>query len=399
LRTVLDLNTQESERVINRNTVELGLTAPTWISEGIDVERLQAKLKDDVGSYGSMPTPKQSMDIYNRRLALTSRISTHRQNAALFLDITITDDDSIGPLSEETEGQPENAALHLPSQLGSQVAKTERSLRVQELEIVLRRSECFETLRRVRTACMQKSQLITGKKKHARGEVANTRAQTMINRLTARVKGAINDYNRSYEALKRLVPLEKLSPFRQLLNSHLHGLDSILRPERTGQRPGRDNGEGRRSLPWFWTVRDNDNRSAQQAEEDEFNEGLQSPSIDNPDSPVDIGVLSHVAIRVEWFRGRERYRRWEEEVLWLRQEISSVLFSYHSYSKEWLVRSESSYADLLDGYKAYCLRQRDLYLGLMITGYKQAEAALKASPSMPICDRAIAELSVYVNRN
>ncbi|KAG8731041.1 hypothetical protein FRC11_005277 [Ceratobasidium sp. 423] len=214
---------------------------------------------------------------------------------------------------------------------------------------------------------MQKSQMIAGKKKHARGEVANTRAQTMINRLSARVDNAIHDYNRSFDALKILVQPEQLPPFRQLLSSHLNGLTRILNADRA-------TGEGGKRLPWFWTIRDNDTRSEQEAEEDEYNE----------------------AIRVEWFRGRERYRRWEEEVLWLRREIASTLFSYNSYSIEWMRRLESDYADLHNGYKAYCLRQSDLYLGLMISGYKRAEHVLKVLPPMAICQRAIAELSVRV---
>ncbi|KAG8763025.1 hypothetical protein FRC11_006400 [Ceratobasidium sp. 423] len=297
--------------------------------------------------------------------AMSTQPRLVNKNAARFLDITLTEAELLSPIAEETDGQPEYATLYLPSQLGKQVMRMERSLRVIDLEITLRRAECYETLRRVRTACMQKSQMITGKNKHAQGEIANTRAQTMISRLTTRVDNAIADYNRSFNALKQLAGSEHLRPFQELLKTHFNGLDRILRPDREG-------GEGRKMLPWFWTVRDNDSRSDKEAEEEEYNE--------------------------EWFRGRERYRRWEEEVLWLRREIASTLFSYYAHSDEWMSRSQSNYAELNEGYKSYCLRQSDLYLGLMISGYQRVEHVLKASPPMPICERAVSELSGYVAR-
>jgi hypothetical protein len=41
LKTVLDLNTKEATQLINKGRTELGFTAPSWLSEGIDVEKIQ----------------------------------------------------------------------------------------------------------------------------------------------------------------------------------------------------------------------------------------------------------------------------------------------------------------------------------------------------------------------
>ncbi|KAG8705264.1 hypothetical protein FRC11_009183, partial [Ceratobasidium sp. 423] len=124
LRTVLDLNTVESARTVQGDTVEPGFTAPSWISEGLDIEKIQAKIRNDVKEYGNSITDRQSLDLYNRRVSLSSRISTHRNNAALFIDLTLTSHESLPSLAEETDGQPEHAALYLPSHLLQSVSNS-----------------------------------------------------------------------------------------------------------------------------------------------------------------------------------------------------------------------------------------------------------------------------------
>ncbi|KAG8684730.1 hypothetical protein FRC11_011668, partial [Ceratobasidium sp. 423] len=184
LRTVLDLNTQESARLVEAESMELGYMAPTWLSEGIDIERLQGWLRTDVESYGTTMSPQQSVDVYNCQNSLNSCITQHRNRAALFLDITVSDMGTLGSLAEEMDGQPEHASLYLPSHLKDHIAQTERSKRVIALEIELRRAECMEMLHQVRTASLQKAQTLLGKQKSAQGEITNTRTQAAITRLT-----------------------------------------------------------------------------------------------------------------------------------------------------------------------------------------------------------------------
>ncbi|KAG8746888.1 hypothetical protein FRC11_012549, partial [Ceratobasidium sp. 423] len=266
IRTVLDLNRQESARIMQESSTEPGFTAPTWISEGIDIERLQNRLVDDITAYGDSITPRQSVDLYNRRTSLTKCITYHRSSSAMFMDIMLEDTGEPESLSEETQGQPEYAALYLPSHLKDRVVKTERSLCVMQLEITLRCAECMETLCRLRTGLSQKAQMLEGKKKNARREIANTCAQTMIQRLSLRITQAMADYNRSYRALRNLgVSDAACRPFIMLEKKHLNGLTSILLGKRDLQ-------EGTRRLPWFWSVRDTDVSNEQEAEEQELAE-------------------------------------------------------------------------------------------------------------------------------
>ncbi|KDN34990.1 hypothetical protein RSAG8_11964, partial [Rhizoctonia solani AG-8 WAC10335] len=176
LRTVLDLNSQESARIVDGENMELGFTAPTWLSEGIDIERLQGKLRQDIAGYGKKLTEPRRLEVYNRRTALSSRIAGHRKNGAHFLDLVVTNLAAQPSLAKETDGQPEHAVLYLPSHLRKRVSWTEHSLRMIQLEQTIREAECLETLRRVRTAAAQKSQMLIGKQKNAHREVANTRA-------------------------------------------------------------------------------------------------------------------------------------------------------------------------------------------------------------------------------
>ncbi|KDN34347.1 hypothetical protein RSAG8_12552, partial [Rhizoctonia solani AG-8 WAC10335] len=267
MRAVLDLNTIESERIIRSGSSEPGFTAPTWLSEGFDIERLQSRLRQDVHSYGTITSSRQSLDVYNRRSALSTRIQLHRERSALFIDVKIAEAGSLQSLAEETDGKPEHAGLYLPSQLTTQLSSTKRSERVIAMEKTLRKAECLETLRRLRTACSQKSQMITGKQKNARGEVANTRAQTAITRLTSRITQAIADYNRSFQALLALgVDEHQARPLEHLAEKHLDGLMSMLKGTR-------DLGEKERRMPWFWSVRDSQGGEGGISEDEEYTEG------------------------------------------------------------------------------------------------------------------------------
>ncbi|EUC59034.1 hypothetical protein RSOL_293350 [Rhizoctonia solani AG-3 Rhs1AP] len=350
LRKVLDLNSKESARIIESGSTEAGYTAPSWISDGIDVENTQRRLTEEIQELGEVMTNHQSLDFYRRRVAITTCVTAHRQSAAMFLDLRLTPPDRPISIAKETDGQPEKAILHLPSQVFGQIDRTERSKRAIKIELDLRRMECMELLRRIRTASIQKSQLLMGKQKNTQGEIQNTRAQTALNRLSSRIKSATEDYNSLYKAMMTLgMTPEKAKPLRKLHVDDFIGLMTILRSERDIESKKEQRkkglpptvGEGHRRLPWFWTVREGD--SSKEAEEQEFTE----------------------AIRVEWFRGRERFHRWQEEVVWLRREIASTLLDYRARSDEWLARAESNYSFVNSGYRAYCHRQADIWNELL----------------------------------
>ncbi|KDN34083.1 hypothetical protein RSAG8_12820, partial [Rhizoctonia solani AG-8 WAC10335] len=246
LKKVLDLNQEELACNTDQESAELGLTAPTWLSEGLDIEKLQIHLREDVKRSGKEPMGKQSVELTNRRTSLSSHITTHRTHASHFIDIQLTSSGQM--LSEETDSQPKLADLHLPSHIFTTVTKNECSLRVIGMEEDLRKAECYETLCRVRTGSLQHAEMIHGKHQNACGEVANTHAQTAITRIATRVRQAHQDYNRSFHALLDLdIKRKALLPLQELCSADFKNLHSML----TGSR---EIPQGHLRLPWFWQV-------------------------------------------------------------------------------------------------------------------------------------------------
>ncbi|KDN34031.1 hypothetical protein RSAG8_12881, partial [Rhizoctonia solani AG-8 WAC10335] len=217
IRTVIDLNNKESERLVDPGTTELGYTAPSWISDGIDIEKIQ----------------------------MSTLLS----------------------LAQETDGQPKKALLYLPSQMQNHLSITKHSSWAIEFKQIVHRLECFESLHCLHVACSQKSQMLIGKGKNACGEVANTRVQTMLNRLEQCIKNATVDHNTSFDALKKLgVTAEDLGPLKKINDEHFKWLMGLLHAAHELE-------EGRRKLLWFWMVHEWGKTSGIKEDEEELNEG------------------------------------------------------------------------------------------------------------------------------
>ncbi|KDN34217.1 hypothetical protein RSAG8_12691, partial [Rhizoctonia solani AG-8 WAC10335] len=259
-----DLNRKESEKVMCEGGTEVGVTAPTWLSEGIDIERLQGQLHKDVKSYSNRITPHQSLEVTAWCMSLNSCLVLHQDHSELFINIKVTTPNQLGSLAEETNREPEHWSLHLPSHLKSRLSGT----------------ECLENLHRIRTGTSHKLQMLMGKEKNACGEVANTCTQTAIMRLTIQIKHATDDYNASYKGLLALgVSQEQALPLQHLKSTDFDGLMSILCGER-------GLGEGTRKLPWFWSI---------------------CTLEPGQESPLEDEELTE-AICMEWFCGCEHFR-------------------------------------------------------------------------------------------
>lgn len=85
------------------------------------------------------------------------------------------------------------------------------------------------------------------------------------------------------------------------------------------------------------------------------------------------------ATRVEGFRGRERFRRWKEEKLWLSREIASVTLDFHYQSDKWQALANSQHACFNPGFKAYCMSQRDIWWSLREDAFNRSKPILQVS--------------------
>ncbi|KAG8709320.1 hypothetical protein FRC09_000733 [Ceratobasidium sp. 395] len=95
------------------------------------------------------------------------------------------------------------------------------------------------------------------------------------------------------------------------------------------------------------------------------------------------------ANRVEWFRGKARYERWQEEAMILRREMASVLFSFSHEANEWQKRRATTKASFSAGYRSYCNQQTEMWRQLQKDAASRFAAALNEATTMNgTCARA-----------
>ncbi|KAG9093886.1 hypothetical protein FS749_013571 [Ceratobasidium sp. UAMH 11750] len=365
LAKLKELELASSEARSTSNSGGQSSTASNWILDGIEIETLQHKLKRQITQFDLSPTPAQALETTRQRQAIQQKITAHVQDASRFLsdeqlNLYVLSDESVGKPS--VPGKPETAKLALPSRLprfcGSGSPRNNQALIARELSC--RQNKCLQSLARVRTTSQQKALLLQQKEKNIRGEVHNTRVRSMVARLTARVDEAVWEYRNSRATLCILgATQDELEWLQPLEDKHLSGLTSMLQADRS-------TGEGKRKLPWFWSVR--------------------SMDIGNTD---DSAAENDEAMKVEWFRGQARYQRWEEEVMILRREMASVLFSFHAEEEKWAERERTMEASFDRSYQSFCCQEMDMWRGL------RRDAASKFRPFIlghetqdPTCRRA-----------
>ncbi|KAG9098695.1 hypothetical protein FS749_003182 [Ceratobasidium sp. UAMH 11750] len=328
-------------------------SAADWLAEGFEIEMQQHRLQVDIKMYGSSPTPGQALDIGRCRQTLQQRRTRHCHDASLFytpeqLASYVTTEPSLK--NADDMGKPELIPLVMPSRLPtfSKKASTDSDKALIELERDLRRAGCLQGLARIRTTSQQKALLLKQKTKHIRGEIHNTRVQGMVSRLSARVDLAVWEYNNSRSALLALgASPEDEARLKALTSKDLSGLTSMLQADRS-------TGEGHRQLPWFLAVR-----------------SMKAGEYDDSTGENDE------AMKVEWFRGKARYERWEEEVTILQREMASVLFSFDYEAERWVQRGASVEAMFAPGYCAFCIQQAFMWRSLRDHAVQQFRNALQ----------------------
>ncbi|CAE6530277.1 unnamed protein product [Rhizoctonia solani] len=133
-------------------------------------------------------------------------------------------------------------------------------------------------------------------------------------------------------------------------------------------------GEGWVQLPWYWCVNLENDESLSSLEQihKEYTESL----------------------RVQWFRARACFERWQEEVYWLQHEAASMVLDFQHRSHTW---AEHSKASSNAGWWCYSSRQADLWSSLSKDAYTRLTQPIcdrKATPlTKPICQRVSELLS------
>ncbi|KAG9125707.1 hypothetical protein FRC07_006517 [Ceratobasidium sp. 392] len=278
-----------------------------WISKGIELENTmygRDKLRTDIADLKPDSTFRQNNSINDRRKLLYSRVTAHRLEREQYLGSLGAPDH---PKRERNDSPDvEYSELGLPSAYDGATLIAANCLGAPNVEARIRRAVCKDALGTARNLLGAKSFALRYKRKNLVGEVATTRAEAALKDLQSKVERARRRYNRSRAALLRLDLLgSDHTTYRMLETEDLKMLSTYLEEESPGV------GQGSRQISWIW-------RSQAATNNDEW-------QID--------------ALRVEWFRARQRYIQWEEELKHLKRETVMCLKSFVHSHQEWHAKS------------------------------------------------------------
>ncbi|KIM56201.1 hypothetical protein SCLCIDRAFT_29827 [Scleroderma citrinum Foug A] len=283
--------------------------ASTLISSGLEFEEQQRLLKIDTSSLGSHPTDNQLAKLQERANILKRRIDNWRSIQLLFMPC-------VAQLRDE-DMQP--GGVSCPTKLS-------------EHEWKLCEAQAHEALRDLRHFLHLCTHLYKFKDTNVQGQVANTCAQTTINRTDHKVSTVAAKYHVARAALLILAPLLGKEgwedTFRLLKDEDIHAMKDICEKE---------------------------------SEDASEKENL------------------HDALRIEWCKARARQLRWEEEKHLLQEEQRCILAFFDWQADWWMEQgTHRSFVDntLEEGLQAYAARQSVLQwqLGVHFRGLWAAGA-------------------------
>ncbi|KAG8723743.1 hypothetical protein FRC09_001950 [Ceratobasidium sp. 395] len=297
-----------------------------WIADGIELEHRMRNLQDEVNDIGPNPTPRQADSINKQRLSLRDQLVEHHKRQSQYMG-TLADEEPDHPdQTTPADDEPEHSVLGLPSSYLRDTLLAADLGSLGDLELELRLPMCNDALESIRQLLGAKAFALKYKQRHVRGEMATTRSEAGLRAHSAKILKARWRYDNSRGALLRLNPSTPgLQTYQEITNDDLKTLQSLLEGNSRGV------GQGYRSIPWIWRSGPNQNNDQWQLR----------------------------ALRTEWFRSRERYRRWEEQLVLLKREMVMTMRSFLIRDGIWKLKAGSM--NLRPGMQGYALRQSGFY--------------------------------------
>ncbi|TDL14222.1 hypothetical protein BD410DRAFT_809909 [Rickenella mellea] len=258
--------------------------------------------------YRSDPTSLQVAKLQERRTLLHRRIESWQEIQAVYIPCVVQIRRSIAQLlpSSTRPEEAEDIPLYLPSDV---IGRGTCDLDLQQKEWQLRFAQANEALASLRNDLRFWSYLYKDKDRQSTGQGPNTRAQSLINRASAKAKYSASIYRTARAALVKL----GTGPDGRQWET---GLQPLLEQDLRNVNEGTiGQTEGNKSISWIWTA-----------------PGIRDAIETTGDGNRDVGL--HDAIRVEWAKARARAHRWQEEVQLLLEEMRRVL-TFLAHRAEW----------------------------------------------------------------
>ncbi|KAG9097028.1 hypothetical protein FS749_007238 [Ceratobasidium sp. UAMH 11750] len=239
---------------------------------------------------------------------------------------------------QHTSPDVEYADLALPSSYITASLIAANCLHPPQVEAILRRAACEDALRVIRYLLGARSLALRYKRKNIVGEVRTTRAEQLLRDLRDKVDRARRRYDRSRDALLRLDLLALDHTTYQALGANdLKMLSDYLDTDSAGL------GQGSQAVPWIWRV----------------------------GTPADTENWQIDALKVEWFRARQRATQWEEELKFLKREMVMTLNSFRHNQRLWEVKSQQD--NLPMGMSEYAARKSQFFKRLADDAFSRGD--------------------------
>ncbi|KAG8704174.1 hypothetical protein FRC09_003713 [Ceratobasidium sp. 395] len=300
-----------------------------WMAEAIELEHSAQNLKDEDKGLGSKPSPRQANGINSKRIKLRDRIEAWMEKRPLYMpDIGEPDSPRLIAFVGEDGEWTEPVDLGLPSSYVRATLVDAGLSAMADLEKKLRRGVCKDSLESVKRQLGGKAAAIKYKQTQS-GQSCVTRAEAAIQAQTTKILKSRWRYLNSRDALLQLVMTEaELDEYKDLKLEDLKPLRAFY------DDYANDTGHGATSMSWIWR-----STVARNVKEWEVE-----------------------ALKPEWFRSRERVRRWEEQLVLTKREMVMSIRSFQTHQEIWEWKSCNGQAT--PGMRAYARRRSRFFAEL-----------------------------------
>ncbi|KAK7017001.1 hypothetical protein VNI00_018764 [Paramarasmius palmivorus] len=340
-------------------------SALAFIILALEIEERQRQLKQDVDLRNRGSRAKQTSDIVDKRLRLRKLLARFEVQQIHFMPIVASlraevAANASGPI------EVENLPLYLPSSLSQQQRAACLTPTLASIEFRLRNAQCSESLDELRNQLLIKSRLITYKEARyqaawdAYGKLhdgtvpwqklrpSDIRCMGDADQVSGNSRKRLGKTSRTTGMVRAQEIMHGVSPSGEEEDRDSNededqdaGGEVSLQTLERQRRKKRDEliqktGEGFRKIPWIWQAADGKGYAS---DESLYN-----------------------GLRVEWAKSYARLRRWQEEVLLLREEMRRTLATLSWTASIWDSRTLNTgfLDDHAEGATAYAHRQADI---------------------------------------
>ncbi|KAI0040342.1 hypothetical protein FA95DRAFT_1502997 [Auriscalpium vulgare] len=312
-------------------------TASVFLSVGMELEDQQRVLRSrsTATTSADKAAEKEKFNVLRHRISSWRSIQQiYMPGVAHLIAPTAALDDDQDISTVASPDAPYNTPLYLPSQLPPSLRESGCAPGLVEKEKRLRRAQAEDSLHQIRRALRTRLGLVHYKHIHVDGpgNKANTRAHDLIARHNKKLGRYVQRYRAARAALVILDPDGNWKELlRELEDSHIRS-----------PRPESDKlGKGKFEVPWIWTVIKPDSRD-----------------MVRDDGASEEEILD--SFRVDWAHARARWKRWDEEIALLLEEMRRAIRDLEYRAAVWeskaTARSDAQ-PDIRSGLHAFAHRQ------------------------------------------